>query len=90
MKPKAKGLSIGAGVILLGSMANSIGNDALEIGPEQDVEIAQCQGTDVNALQDIVARYGMVLTIGSLQMLLGNAVSADDIDAVTAPSMKHR
>ncbi len=71
-------------------MASSTANCELEILPEQGAEIAEPRGLGTKALQDIVAKSGMVLTIDSLRIALDTAVSADDIDAVTAPSMRYR
>ncbi|MBT9148918.1 MAG: hypothetical protein DDT28_00336 [Dehalococcoidia bacterium] len=90
MKRKAKALSIGVGVILLGSIASSTANYEPEILPQQEAETAEPRGPDTKALQDVVAKSVMVLTIDSLRMALGTAFSADDIDAVTAPSMRYR
>jgi len=90
VKRKAKALSIGAGVILLGLMASSTAIYELRILPEQKVEIAEAQGSSSKALQDLAATSGVVLTIDALRKMLGTAVSADDIDAVTAPSMRYR
>jgi len=77
-------LSIGMGVILLGSIASSTAIYELKILPEQKVEIAERQGS--KALQDLVAKSGVVLIVDALRTMLGPAVSVNDndIDVVTA------
>ena len=89
-KQKKKALTIGAGLVLLGSMASSTTVHEPKILSEEKVEIAAAQEFSSGTLQDLIAESGVVLTVDVLQMMLGPAVSADDIDVVTAPSMRYR
>ena len=89
-KQRKKALIIGAGLILLGSMASSTTVHELKILPAGKAEIAEAHGSNSKVLQDLVAESGVVLTVETLRTMLGAAVSADDIDIVTAPSMRYR
>ena len=88
-KQEKKALTIGAGLILLGLMASSTAIHELKFLPDEKIEIAEAQEFSSGVLQDLIAKSGVVLGVDALEML-GPAVPADDIDVVTAPSMRYR
>ena len=93
MKGKKKARSVSVGLIILSLPAITSGDNViyeLKTQLEQKAEVIQAQKFNSEMFQDLVAKSGVVLTKDALSMMLDPAVSTDDIDAVTGPSMMHR
>ena len=90
MKRNKKVITISVGLIALGSASMTTVNNAtyeLNSEPKDQTGLIETQELNSEMFQDLVAKSGVVLTKDALYAILGHTVSAEGVDAITAPSM---
>jgi len=90
MKRNRKVITISVGLIVLGSVAMTSGDNAtykLNTEPKDRLRLLEIQEINSEMFQDLVAKSGVVLTEDALFTILGPTISAEGVDTVTAPSM---
>jgi len=89
-KARKAATAISTGLIILGSATIAPQVNAvhqLQPGPDQEAEIVQAHDFSSETFQALAAKSGVILAKDALPVMLGSAVSVEDVDVVTAPSL---